>query len=210
MNLSVFGATGGLGSAVIEQALAQGHVVRAQARDPGRVSIAHERLTVVQGGIADRRSVADVIAGSQAVLWCVGVTRRQDPDVFAQGMRHVVDAMREKRVSRLLAISGAGLELPDDESSLGRTLILAALKLFSPRVLEGKRLEHQVLSTVDDLDWTLVRVARMVDKDPSGGVQIGEHAVPGKPVVAYADVATWMLEQVEDRAWVREAPFVGG
>ena len=48
MNLVVFGATGGTGRCVVEQALASGHDVTAVVRDPEGLPLRHERLRVVR------------------------------------------------------------------------------------------------------------------------------------------------------------------
>jgi putative NADH-flavin reductase len=66
MKLVVFGATGGAGRHVVEQALAAGNEVTAVARDPSRVR-ARERLRVVPGDVGDAASVAAAIAGQDAV-----------------------------------------------------------------------------------------------------------------------------------------------
>ena len=52
MKITVFGATGGAGKQLVEQALAAGYEVVAYARNPSKLSISHEHLTVVQGELS--------------------------------------------------------------------------------------------------------------------------------------------------------------
>ena len=73
MNLLIFGATGGTGGALVEQAVEQGHVVTAFARDPSKVSTTHQNLRVVQGDILDPTSVEAAVRGQDAVLSALGV-----------------------------------------------------------------------------------------------------------------------------------------
>ena len=73
MKLLVFGATGGTGRALVEQALEQGHVVTAFARDPAQVRRAHPNLTVVRGNMLDYDSVEAAVKGQEAVLSALGV-----------------------------------------------------------------------------------------------------------------------------------------
>ena len=49
MKLAIFGATGGTGRALVEQALAAGHEVTALVRDPARVTVQNPRVHLVQG-----------------------------------------------------------------------------------------------------------------------------------------------------------------
>lgn len=219
MRIALFGSTGGLGRAVLAEALSRGLPVRAHARSPGKLAALQtpatapdapaSALEVVQGDLDDAASVAATVEGVDAVVSCAGLTGKQDPEVFGRGMAHVVDAMQAHGVRRVVAISGAGLELDGDLTGLGRRLIITALQAFAGPVLRGKQLEWQAISGAD-LDWTLVRVARMVDRPAAGSVKVDGRQVAGSPMVAYPDVAAWMLDQLDDPTWVRQAPFVSG
>jgi putative NADH-flavin reductase len=69
----ILGATGGTGQALVEQALEQGHVVTAFARDPAKVRTRHENLRVRQGDILNYDSVEMAISGQDGVLSALGV-----------------------------------------------------------------------------------------------------------------------------------------
>jgi putative NADH-flavin reductase len=73
MKLLVFGATGGTGGRLVQQALQEGHVVTAFARDPSKVHLAHDNLRVVRGDILDAGSVESAVAGQDAVVSGLGV-----------------------------------------------------------------------------------------------------------------------------------------
>ena len=72
MKLLVFGATGGTGKQLVEQALQQGHVVTAFARDPGRMKLAHDNLRVVRGDILQPNTIETAMARQDAVLSALG------------------------------------------------------------------------------------------------------------------------------------------
>jgi putative NADH-flavin reductase len=73
VKILVFGASGGTGRRIVEQALGQGHFVTAFARDPARIRIAHDNLRVVRGDISGYASVEAAVAGQDAVLSALGV-----------------------------------------------------------------------------------------------------------------------------------------
>jgi len=73
MKLLIFGATGGTGRELVDQALAQGHEVTAFVRNPAKVTTKHERLKVVKGNILDCHSVGTAVAGQDAVFSALGV-----------------------------------------------------------------------------------------------------------------------------------------
>lgn len=73
MKLLVFGATGGTGRQLVQQALAQGHVVTAFARDPAKVTPPHDNLSVVKGDILEPATVDAAVAGQDAVVSALGI-----------------------------------------------------------------------------------------------------------------------------------------
>ena len=73
MKLLVFGATGGTGRQLVQQALQQGHVVTAFARDPGKIRLVHDNLRVVRGDILHPDSVETAVAGQDAVMSALGI-----------------------------------------------------------------------------------------------------------------------------------------
>ncbi len=56
MNIAVFGSTGNVGRLLVGQALAEGYDVIAYARNPPKLTITHDHLTVIQGELSDEVS----------------------------------------------------------------------------------------------------------------------------------------------------------
>jgi putative NADH-flavin reductase len=79
MNLLILGATGGTGKALVEQALQQGHIVTAFARDPSRMKTTHPNLRIVKGDILDYDSAETALRGQDAVLSALGVRVKVGP-----------------------------------------------------------------------------------------------------------------------------------
>src|SRR3954447_21424192 len=72
MNLTVFGATGGIGRHVVSQALDAGHHVTAYARNPAKLNLTHPKLTVIAGELSDRAAVGRAVAAADAVISALG------------------------------------------------------------------------------------------------------------------------------------------
>jgi len=83
MKLLIFGATGGTGRQLVDQALAQGHEVTAFVRNPAKLAMQHEKLKVVQGNVMDCHSVGAAVAGQDAVFSALGVRFNWLPLVVA-------------------------------------------------------------------------------------------------------------------------------
>ena len=72
MKLLILGATGGTGRQLVQQALKQGHVVTAFARDPAKVTPPHDNLRIAKGDVMDPAAVDAAVAGQDAVVSALG------------------------------------------------------------------------------------------------------------------------------------------
>lgn len=212
MKLAVFGATGGLGRAVVDDAAARGCDVIAHARRPELLNARGRRLQVVKGDVRDLKSVQGAVLGADAVISALGYKPGNTPEDYGVAMSNILAAMMSQGERRLVAVSGAGLSFEGDARSIGRAVIGVLIRLTVPNVVAAKEAEWAVLRD-SDLDWTLVRPPRMVDQPGKGSVSVDLHRVSGRPVVAYADVARFMVDCATETAtssWLRAAPFVSG
>ena len=73
MKVLILGATGGTGRALVDQAIAQGHVVTAFARDPSKVRSSNPNLHIAKGNMLDPASVEAAVRGQDAVISALGV-----------------------------------------------------------------------------------------------------------------------------------------
>jgi putative NADH-flavin reductase len=206
MKLTVFGATGGTGKLVVEQALAAGHEVTALARDPGKLP-QHPKLRVVKGSLADASAIEAAVSGSDAVISALG-PRSNDP-VFeiSQGMEKIVAAMKKCGVRRIVMTAGMGVAAPDDQPNIINKAISAMLALAAKNVAEDMR---RAVATAQNsgLDYTVLRAPRLTDKPGGGPVKVG---YVGKGVgfdLSRADFAKALVEAATQGKYVREMPGV--
>ena len=66
--ITVFGATGGTGKQFVEQALASRNEVVAYVRNPSKLGIVDEHLSIVQGELTDVALIERAITGADAVI----------------------------------------------------------------------------------------------------------------------------------------------
>ncbi|MDP4076567.1 NAD(P)-dependent oxidoreductase [Acidovorax sp. A1169] len=109
MNIALIGATGFVGSAVLEELLRRQHRVTALARNLGKLA-ARDGLTVVQADAQDATQVAKAVAGHDAVVnaYNPGWTVPDIHDQFLVGTRAIYAGVKQAGVNRLLVVGGAG------------------------------------------------------------------------------------------------------
>ena len=92
MKVLVFGATGGTGGRLVQQALQQGHVVTAFARDPGKIHLVHDNLRVVRGDILHPDSVETL----EKLREYEPVSMRGQPPLSLQKLQYVTSSFPPK------------------------------------------------------------------------------------------------------------------
>lgn len=208
MQLAVFGATGRTGRPLVEQALERGHGVVAFARDASDLAdLDHPSLSVVEGDAYAGDGVADAVAGADAVVSVLGQTGSGPDDLLTVAGDHVLEAMDEAGVSRFVTLVGAGVREDGESVSLSGKAMGTLLRLLARSVLEDAE-THVERVRASDVDWTVVRAPRLVDGDGTGDYRAGDVAL-GFESVARADVARFVLDLLEDEAYVGEMPKVG-
>lgn len=207
MKLAIFGGTGRTGQHLVRQALEAGHSVAVLARTPAKLGMRHANLRVVQGDLHDAACIEATIAGAEAVLSVLGPAANQPDYTISKGTRLILDAMRKHDVRRLIISAGAGVPDPNDEPKLFDHIIRLLLGVISKHVVADMT---QVVALVrqSDLDWTIVRAPMLTDGPQSGRVRVGWVGKGTGPRLSRADMAAFLLKQVEDDTYLRQAPVI--
>lgn len=211
MRLAVFGATGRTGRPLVEHALGRGHEVTAFVRDADKldalgIDVEHERLSVVEGDAYTGEGVDDAVAGADAVPSVLGQTEAGPDDLLTVAGGHILDAMEDHGVDRVVTLVGAGVRTEGESVSLTGRLVGFALELLNPEVLRDAE-DHVADVRGRDLDWTVVRTPRLSEGEPRGEYRTGD-VTPGRQAVARADVADFVLDVVEEDRYVHALPKI--
>ncbi len=206
MKIAVFGASGRTGRPLVEAALAQGHDVTAFVRTPAKLGITHEKLRVVQGTVQDAGRVAEAVQGQDAVFSALG-PEKPDYDTMTVGLGNIISAMRKHGARRLIVQTGAGVSVEGDRPGFMNHFIRFLLKTISPKVLADSEAGVAKV-TASPLDWTVVRVPRLMDGPATGKLRVGMVGDGVGAALVRADAAEFMLRQLTDTAQVRKQPAI--
>lgn len=201
MKLTVFGASGGTGAQIVQQALDAGYEVTAVARHPEQIALRHERLRVVRGDVRDPASVEAAVAGSDAVVSCIGATTREQPvTIYSAGMRNILRAMRTSGVRRLLCISANPLTVGNGDVLFDRIVLKPIVRaIFKAAYADVARMEDEVRAS--DLDWTIMRPPRLTNRPRTDHYRVAiDRNLPRGRFISRADLAAAMLKELGDPA----------
>jgi putative NADH-flavin reductase len=208
VKITIFGATGETGRQLVEQALAARYEVVAYIRNPSKLNINHEHLKVIQGELADEPLIESAVSGADAVISTLGPRGGSKNKPLTQGMKNIITAMKKQGVRRLIMTSTLSAKDPNDQPDFKTKTLVNIVKLTMHDTYED------IVSAVEtvrnsDLDWTIVRMTMLNNKNKSGKIKVG-YVGKGElgTWISRADVADFMLKQVENTEYIRKAPAI--
>jgi putative NADH-flavin reductase len=206
MKITVFGATGGIGGHVVEQALDAGHHVTAVIRNSSRFETTHPALDIVRvPGLTDPELLLPALEGSHAVISGVGPRGRKEGPIATQLTRTILDAIGATYVRRFVAVSAVPVgPVPDGDSFVNRRLILPFFGAFL-RDLYADLAEMERQIQLSTAEWTVVRPPKLTSKPLTGTYRTALGAnVPRGYSISRADTAHLMLATLNDPATIKQ------
>lgn len=207
MRIVLLGATGTTGQHVLRQALAAGHEVVAYVRHASKLSERSQQLRVVQGQLFNGESLARALQGTQALISTLGVALSSPHHPPARQLPTILEAMEQAHVARYIGLSAAVVKVPGDHLPLLAWMATRLWRILRPTTTADKRQEYAILSSQTAVDWTLARPPLMLGHTLTQRYQADLHT-PKKLWVSHADVAHFLISQLTDKHWSRQAPFV--
>lgn len=207
MKIALIGASGFVGSALLQEALERGHQVTALVRHPERLP-QNPNLITRQADVHDSDALAEQLRGHDVVLsafnpgWGQENIRAQ----FIAGSRSITQATRASGVRRLLVVGGAG------SLYVAPGLQLIDTPDFPAAYKEGAEGARQALSELQaeqDLEWTFLSPAAILEPGPrTGTFRLGTDQLlmqgeePGR--VSVADLAVALIDEAEQPRHIRQ------
>ncbi len=199
MKLAIIGATGFVGSAVLQEALQQGHDVTAIVRHPEKLA-AHPSLTAKAVSVFDEAALADVLRGHDAVIsaYNPGWTNPDIQSQMIEGSAHIVNATKQAKVPSLLVVGGAGsLEVTPGVQ-------LVDTPQFPAEWKEGALGAREVLNQLKnekELNWRFISPAVFLEPGKrTGQFRYGDDAVlfnDDQPArISVEDLAVAIVEEI--------------
>lgn len=200
--VTLIGASGFVGAAILNELLARGHRVTAVVRHPEKVRAAHVGLSVVQADVADTAALVAACKGKDAVISAYN-PGWGNLEIYAETLRNyplILEAVREAGVKRLLCVGGAGTlfcapGLRVVDSGAIPDSILDGVKALGEFYLN-------ILMKEKDVDWVFFSPAGTLEPGQrTGQFRLGKDdlIVDGKGVshISVEDYALAMVDELE-------------
>lgn len=206
MKIALIGATGYIGSALLDEAVDRGHDVTAFVSRPEKVA-ARPGVQAVRVDVQDGAALAARLAGFDAVISAFSGHAQQDVHgYYVRGIGQVVAAVKAARVPRLLVVGGAGsLEVAPGVQLVDTPAFPAQWKATA----EGARDALRLLRAEDGLDWTMLSPAAHIEPGRRTGIfRLGSDTLltdaEGNSRISLQDYAVAMIDELERPAHARK------
>jgi putative NADH-flavin reductase len=208
MNVVLFGASGMIGSRILQELVARGHSVTAVVRDTAKVPVM-AGVTTKRGDVLDVDSVATNVKGSDAVIsaYAPGFETLGNLVLATQSL---IAGLQKAGVRRFLMVGGAG----SLEVAPGLQLVDAP---DFPAAWKGIALAHRDALNVlkgSDLDWTSLSPAALIEPGVrTGKFRLGTDQLvmddKGESKISAEDFAVAAVDELEKNAHVRQRFTLG-
>lgn len=205
MKVTIFGATGTIGRFLVNQALAQGHIVTAFTRTPDKIKQCQRNLHVINGDVRDPAAVAAAIRGQDAVICALGMPLLNKEGLRAAGTKNIVSAMASAGVKRFVCLSGLGAG--DSWNLLPWHYKFLIVPLLMRRLFDDHNAQEAHVRQ-SPLDWIIVRPSNFAKNETSHPYAHGfsELDPAFKLKMAPSDIADFMLQQLSNDTYLHRAP----
>lgn len=202
MNVVLFGASGMIGSRVLQELLSRGHHVTAVARNPEKVTNAG--VKTVKGDVNNEANVAAIAVGADAVISAIAPPQGHEEDLV-NSMKTLLAGVKKAGVKRVIVVGGAGsLEVAPGVQLVDAPNFPAEYKAIAIAHRDALAVVKQ-----SDLDWTCLSPAAVI----APGERTGKFRLGGTKLVADAngesrisaeDYAVVLVDELEHPKHLRQ------
>ncbi|MCX7709690.1 MAG: NAD(P)H-binding protein [Clostridia bacterium] len=212
MKIALIGATGFIGSRVLEEALNRGHEVTAISRHTGKITVQGKGLIPAEMDVYDSNALKLVLEGQDAVISAFNSGWR-NPNLYMdykRGYASILQTAKKANVKRLLVVGGAAsLILPTGE----RVYDVGIPDKFKLAVQSPLELLEE-LKEEKELNWSFISPAlNLTNETKTGKFRLGkDHPVvdeKGENRISVGDLAIAILDEIEHPQFIRQRFTVG-
>jgi uncharacterized protein YbjT (DUF2867 family) len=207
----IIGASRGIGLETVRAALRTGHSVRALSRSAANIPIKDADLEKASGDARDRDTIRSAVKDIDVVIQTLGVDFSPrlifaGTTLFSESTRSLVDGMKAAGIKRLITVTGLGAGDSRGHGGLGYDWI--AFPLLLKRVYDDKDVQEWIVRS-SGLDWTIVRPGLLTNRPATGRYRILTASKDWQfGMISRADVADFLVRQVDDRSLIGTTPLL--
>jgi len=210
----LIGASGFVGSAILNEALDRGYKVTAVVRHPEKITAVSKNLVIKQGDVSFIETVAEVSKGADAVIsaYNPGWKNPKIAEETTKVYKAILNGVKQAGVKRLLVVGGAGSLFISPGKRIMDTGSIPESYLPAVRALAEVYLID--LMAEKSVDWVFFSPAGILEQGlRTGKFRLGKDDLivneKGESKISVQDYAVAMIDELEKPAHHRERFTIG-
>ena len=210
----IIGASGFVGSAILNEAIDRGHKVTAVVRHPEEITLVNKNLVIKQGDVSLSATVKEASKGADAVISAYNPGWK-NPDIAKETTlvyKAIIEGVKKSGVKRLLVVGGAASLF----ISPGKRLMDAGIipESFQPAVRALADIYLVELTAEKSLDWVFFSPAGVIEQGlRTGKFRLGKDDLivnkAGESRISVQDYAVAMIDELEKPVHHQERFTIG-
>ncbi|MFY0256004.1 NAD(P)-dependent oxidoreductase [Chitinophaga sp. 30R24] len=204
MNITIIGASAGVGLITVTKALAKGHHVTALSRNTATIPD-HPLLKKIDGSSTSSEDLKNAVQGADAIIITIGTKQKKGTTLFsdtAKALIKITDA--SLRTKPVLVVSGFGT---GDSSPYLSFFMRTVIRLFLKDQYEDKT-KMEILLAGSPLKWEIVRPGILSDGPATDNYEVINTLYKGMKIgkISRNDVADFLLREAENPKMLHQYP----
>ncbi len=211
MKIALIGATGFVGSKILEELLNRQHHVTAIVRHPEKLTVQNPKLTMLQGDAFNETALTEQLKGNDVVVsaYNPGWTNPNIYKEFLQASTSIQHATKLAGVKRFIVIGGAG------SLYVAPNLQLIDTPAFPAEIKPGASAAREYLEIIkqeNELDWTFFSPAIEMHQGTAGvrkgtyrkGLENPVFDGNNRSILSVEDVAVVIADEIENPQHIKQ------
>jgi len=203
MNITIIGASAGIGLEAVKRGLTRNHSITTLSRSEIEIE-AKKSLKVILGDATNKADLLNSIQNTDAIIVTLGTSKNMKATtLFSDFAKLIVEIHSENKIDiPFIFVTGFGA---GESKNYVPWLVKIFLKYFLKEVYADKTNMEEII-TNSDMNWTVVRPGRLLDKKLTEKYRIENKLFKGINIggINRADVADFLIKQAEKQTELRK------
>ena len=203
MNLTIIGASAGIGLETVKRGLNRNHSITTLSRSEINIE-EKQSLNMILGDATNKADLFKSIQNADALIITLGTGKNMKPTtLFSDFAKLILEIHNENKITiPFIFVTGFGA---GESENYVPWLVKMFLKYLLKDVYADKTKMEEMI-THSDLNWTVVRPGRLLDKELTEKYRIENKLFKGINIggINRADVADFLIKQAENQTELKK------
>ena len=203
MNITIIGASGGIGLESVKRGLNRKHTITTLSRSKIEIE-ENKSLNRLLGDATNKTDLLKSIQNAEALIVTLGTGKNMKPTtLFSDFAKLIVEIHKENKINiPLIFVTGFGA---GESKNYVPWLVKMFLKYLLKDVYADKTKMEEIITNTD-LNWTVVRPGRLLDKELTEKYRVENKLFKGINIggINRADVADFLIKQAENQTQLKK------